>query len=475
MDWLNSIVSVANDYLWSYVLIAMLVGVGLMFTVRTKFVQIVQIPEMIRLLFEGVGAKAREGHITTFQAFCISTASRVGVGNIAGIALAVTLGGPGAIFWMWVIATIGAASGFVESTLAQIYKVRGTAGNYVGGPAYYIKNVLKSKFFAALFAVLITITYGVIFNSVQANTMALSLEGAFGFSTTTTGIVTAALTAFILVGGMRRIAKVVEVMVPIMAGLYLGLALIVMLMNITSIPAVISQIVSCAFGFDSVMGAGIGAAMMNGIKRGLFSNEAGMGSIPNAAAAADATHPVKQGLVQGFGVYVNTMFVCTASAMLVLIVPGWEGLGKTGIALIQHNLTHELGSWASILLTVTVLFFAFSSVIGNYFYGEINMYFITKNRLALPFFRLCVVAMVYVGSVASLSFVWNMADLFMALMTIVNLVAIALLGKYAYAALDDYIAQKKRGVLEPEFDPSVLPDQTGVECWPRRVTEEIKQ
>ena len=475
MDWLDSIVSVANDYLWSYGLIAMLVGVGLMFTVRTKFVQIVQIPEMIRLLFEGVGAKAREGHITTFQAFCISTASRVGVGNIAGIALAVTLGGPGAIFWMWVIATIGAASGFVESTLAQIYKVRGTAGNYVGGPAYYIKNVLKSKFFAALFAVLITITYGLIFNSVQANTMALSLEGAFGLSTTTTGIVTAVLTAFILMGGMRRIAKVVEVMVPVMAGLYLGLALIVMVMNITSIPAVISQIISCAFGFDSVMGAGIGAAMMNGIKRGLFSNEAGMGSIPNAAAAADATHPVKQGLVQGFGVYVNTMFVCTASAMLVLIVPGWEGLGKTGIALIQHNLTHELGSWASILLTVTVLFFAFSSVIGNYFYGEINMYFITKNRLALPFFRLCVVVMVYVGSVASLSFVWNMADLFMAVMTIVKLVAIARLGKYAYAALADSIAQKKRGVLEPEFDPSVLPDQTGVECWPRRVTEEIKQ
>ncbi len=475
MEWINSIVSVLNDYLWSYILITMLIGLGLWFTVRTKFVQITQIPEMARLMFEGVGAKSTAGHITTFQAFCISTASRVGVGNIAGIAIAVTLGGPGAIFWMWVIATIGAASGFVESTLAQIFKEKNADGVYVGGPAYFIKNVLHSPFIAGVFAVLITVTYGLIFNSVQANTMAASIEGAFGISPTITGIVTATVTAFILFGGMRRIARVVGIMVPVMAGLYLLMAIVVMVMNVTEIPAVIAKIFSCAFGFEPVMGAGIGAAMMNGIKRGLFSNEAGMGSIPNAAATADATHPVKQGLVQSFGVYVDTMFVCTASAMLVLLVPGWEGLGKTGVALVQHNLTHEMGAWSGVLLTVTVLFFAFSSVIGNYFYGEINMYFITRSRLAMPIFRLLVVAMVYVGSVASLSFVWNMADLFMALMAMVNLVAITLLGKYAYAALDDYLAQKKAGVMEPEFDPHCLPDQTGVYCWPRNAAEEIKQ
>lgn len=475
MNWLNDIVGVINDFLWSYVLIIMLLGLGLWFTLRTKFVQIRCLPEMFRLMTEGAGAKPRSGHISTFQAFCVSTASRVGVGNIAGIAIAVATGGPGAVFWMWVIATIGAASGFVESTLAQIYKVPRKGGGFIGGPAYYIGNVLKSPFFASVFAVLISVTYGLIFNSVQANTISLSIQTSFGVDTNVTGMVIAALTALVIFGGLTRIARVVGFMVPIMAGAYILVALVVTVMNISMVPEVLATIVRCAFDFDAVLGAGFGVALMTGIKRGLFSNEAGMGAVPNAAATADATHPAKQGLVQALGVYFDTLFVCTASAMLVLLTPGWADSGKTGIELIQQTLTGQLGGWTNTFMSVTVLFFAFSSIIGNYFYGEINMDFISRHPVALWIFRFFVVAMVYLGSVASLGLVWNLADLFMALMAIVNLVAISLLAKYAFAALDDYISQKKSGIINPEFDPKVLPSQHGVVCWPRHKDEEIEQ
>ena len=397
MDWLSNVVSVINGYLWSYVLIAMLIGLGLWFSIRTKFVQIVQLREMCRLVTEGASAKPREGHISTFQAFCVSTASRVGVGNIAGIAIAVVAGGPGAIFWMWVIATIGAATGFVESTLAQIYKAPRRGGGFLGGPAYYIGNVLKSPFFAWLFAVLISVTYGLIFNSVQANTIAASVQTTFGVEPMYTGAVVAILAGVIVFGGLTRIAKVVGYMVPFMAFAYLIVAVIVTVMNITLVPKVFATIFSSAFNFDAALGATIGTAMMTGIKRGLFSNEAGMGAVPNAAAAADATHPVKQGLVQALGVYFDTMVVCTASAMLVLLGTEWNTSGKTGIELVQLTLSGQLGGWTNYFITVVVLFFAFSSIIGNYFYGEINMDFISRNRAALPIFRFFVVVMVYLG------------------------------------------------------------------------------
>lgn len=475
MNWLNDIVSVLNDYLWSYILIVMLVGLGLWFTVRTRAVQIRCLGEMFRLVVEGAGAKPRKGHISTFQAFCVSTASRVGVGNIAGIAIAVASGGPGAVFWMWVIATIGAATGFVESTLAQIYKVPRKGGGFVGGPAYYIGNVLKSPFFAGVFAVLISITYGLTFNSVQANTISLSVKTTLGIDPMMTGIAVAALTALVICGGLTRIARVVGLLVPFMAGAYLLIALVVTVMNISMVPEVLSTIVRAAFDFDAVLGAGFGMAVMTGIKRGLFSNEAGMGAVPNAAATADATHPVKQGLVQALGVYFDTLFVCTASAMLVLLTPGWADSGKTGIELVQQTLSGQLGDWTNGFMTVMVLFFAFSSIIGNYFYGEINMDFISRHPAAIWIFRVLVIGMVFTGSVASLSFVWNLADLFMALMAMVNLVAITLLGRFAYIALDDYLDQKRRGIAEPEFDPKVMPEHTGIVAWPRHKEEEIDQ
>lgn len=475
MEWLNQLVGTVNDYLWSYVLIAMLLGLGCWFTVKTRAVQIRLFPEMCRLVCEGAGSKPRKGHISTFQAFCVSTASRVGVGNIAGIAIAVVTGGPGAVFWMWLIATIGAASGFVESTLAQIYKAPRKGGGFVGGPAYYIGNVLGSTFFATVFAVLISVTYGLIFNSVQANTISLSMRATFGLDPFVTGTGVAVLTALVIMGGLTRIAKVVGYLVPFMAGAYLLLALAVTFMNITAVPDVLLLIVKSAFDFDSVMGAGVGMAMMTGIKRGLFSNEAGMGAVANAAATADASHPVKQGLVQALGVYFDTLVVCTASAMLVLLTPGWAESGLTGIELVQHNLTGIFGAWVNLFITVVILFFAFSSIVGNYFYGEINMDFICRHPISIWIFRVFVVLMVFLGSVASLSFVWNLADLFMALMAMVNLVAIGLLGRFAFMALNDYVDQKRRGIANPEFDPKVLGSDKGILSWPRHKEEELDQ
>lgn len=378
MEFLESFVAFTNDILWSYVLIVMLVGLGIWFSLRTRFVQVRCLKEMVRLLKEGVGQKTEHNHISSFQAFCVSTASRVGVGNIAGIAIAIVSGGPGAIFWMWIIAILGSATGFIESTLAQIYKVPREGGGYRGGPAYYIKNVLGNKPMAALFAVLISVTFGLIFNSVQANTITISLQAAFGLDRFVMGCIIAALTGIVIFGGVARIAKVAEWMVPIMAGLYLLIALGVTLMNIEKLPQVFNAIFSSAFDLQAVAGGGMGAALMTGIKRGLFSNEAGMGSVPNAAATASASHPVKQGLIQAFGVFVDTLLVCSASAFIVLLSDDYTEGKLTGIELVQQSLSQHLGPWAPSFLAGMICLFAFSSIVGNYYYGEINIGFISK-------------------------------------------------------------------------------------------------
>ncbi len=465
MEFISNIVDTLNGWLWSYILIAMLVSLGTYFTVRTGFVQIRCLKEMVRLITNTAGSKVGENSISSFQAFCISTASRVGVGNIAGVAIAVVSGGPGAVFWMWLIALIGSASGFVESTLGQIYKVPRQGGGFLGGPAYYIKNVLGNKAMATLFAVLISVTYGLIFNSVQSNTIAISFNNAFGVDRAVVGGIVTALTALVIFGGITRIARVAEMMVPFMAGIYLLVAFYVVITNINLVPQMLVNIVSSAFGMDAAIGGGIGAAMMQGIKRGLFSNEAGMGAVPNAAATATTSHPVKQGLIQAFGVFVDTLLVCTASAFIVMLTQDYAASGKTGIELAQYALVQHIGSWAAPFLALMIILFAFSSIVGNYYYGDINMPFICESKNALNVYRVLVVGMVMFGSVAEVPLVWNLADLFMALMAIVNLVAIAQLGKFAYIALDDYLAQKRAGVMEPEFDPSVMPDQKGIECW----------
>lgn len=465
MDFLDNLVLSVNDVLYAYVLIILLVGLGIWFTFRTGFVQLRCIKEMVHLLCTNVGASTEKNHISPFQAFCISTASRVGVGNIAGIAIAIIVGGPGAIFWMWVMALIGSATGFVESTLAQIYKVPRAEGGFRGGPAYYIKNALHNNFMAVLFVVLICSTYGLIFNSVQANTITLSLQGAFGFDRTTVGIIVSIMTAMVIFGGINRIAKVSEWMVPVMAGIYLLIAFYVVIKNINLMPQVIYDIVTSAFSLNAAFGGGMGLAMMTGIKRGLFSNEAGMGSVPNAAATATTDHPVTQGLIQALGVFVDTLLVCTASAFIVMLSKDYMGVGLSGIELVQYALVEHIGAWSSIFLAVMIFLFAFSSIIGNYYYGEINIAFMWQSKKALNIFRIFVVLMVMFGSVAKVSLVWNLADLFMALMAITNLIAISRLAPNAYLALKDYLAQKKAGIKDPVFKASVLKDKTGVEVW----------
>lgn len=465
MVLLEQVVNFFNDIIWSYILIVMLVGLGALFSFQMKFIQVRMLGEMARLLREGVGQSTAHNHVSSFQAFCISTASRVGVGNIAGIAIAIATGGPGAIFWMWAIALLGAASGFVESTLAQIYKVPNPGGGFSGGPAYYIKNVLGQKWMATLFAILISVTFGLIFNSVQSNTISLALNTAYGIDRLIIGVVLAIMTAMVIFGGVSRIAKVTEWIVPIMATAYIFMALVITILNIGMVPKVLYTIVSSAFNMDAAVGGGFGVAVMTGLKRGLFSNEAGMGSVPNAAATASTTHPVKQGLIQAFGVFVDTFLVCSATAFIVLLSPEYTTSKLTGIALAQASLTSHIGAWAPSFLAVLVFLFAFSSIVGNYCYGETNIGLLHSNPIWLTIFRIATVGMVLFGSVAKIGLVWDMADLFMGLMAITNLIAIAILAKYAYIALDDYILQKRKGIAEPVFDISIMPSTKGIYAW----------
>ena len=465
MDSVNAAVNAVNDVLWSYVLIVVLIACGLYFTFATRFVQVRMLPEMLRLLTEGIG-KQTEGHaISSFQAFCVSTASRVGVGNIAGVAIAIVTGGPGAVFWMWLIAFIGCATGFVESTLAQIYKLPRDNGKFHGGPAYYIKNALHQPGVAKLFALLISVTFGLVYVSVQANTIALSAQ-TIGIDPAITAAFLCIFTALVICGGMHRIAKVTEFLVPIMAGLYLLIALAIILLHLSEVPAMFALIFHDAFSPQAAVGGGLGTAMITGIKRGLFSNEAGEGSVPNAAATAAVTHPVKQGLVQSFGVYVDTWIVCSATAFIILLTEQYTIGGEcTGIALAQASLASVFGSLAPAAVSLMILLFAFSSIVGNYYYGEINIAFFEGNtRRYLAVFRVCVVLMVLFGSLATLQLVWNLADLFMGLLCLTNLYAITRLAPYARRALIDYQEKRAHGE-DPSFTASDIDLTDGIYAW----------
>ena len=467
MEALNAIVSEINGFLWSSVIIILLVGAGFYFTVRTRGVQIRYFTKMFSLITESAGKKTAGNEISPFQAFCVSTASRVGVGNIAGIAIAITAGGPGAIFWMWFIAIIGSATGFVESTLGQIYKVpREDGTGFRGGPAYYLKNGLGHGLWAAIFAILISVTYGMIYNSVQSNTIALALSSSLGLDRMLIGGVVTVLAMAVICGGMGRIARVTEWMVPIMAGIYILITLGIMLFNITEMPRVFGIIFRDAFDFQAVFGGGMGAAVLTGFKRGLFSNEAGEGSVPNAAATAAVTHPVKQGLVQSFGVYVDTWIVCSATAFIILLTGQYTIGGEcTGIALAQASLASVFGSLAPAAVSLMILLFAFSSIVGNYYYGEINIAFFDGNtRRYLAVFRVCVVLMVLFGSLATLQLVWNLADLFMGLLCLTNLYAITRLAPYARRALIDYQEKRAHGE-DPSFTASDIDLTDGIYAW----------
>lgn len=465
MEILLKLIDSVNTFLWSYILVSALIVLGVYFTFKTKFVQFRYFKEMFRLLGDGASKDTKvEGKVSSFQAFCISTASRVGTGNIAGIAIAIIGGGPGAIFWMWLIAIVGSASSFVESTLAQIYKVKdGTS--FRGGPAYYMEQGLNKKWMGVTFAILITICFGFVFNAVQANTVSAAFSNAFGIDKLTMGITLAVLSAAVIFGGVHRIAKFSEIIVPIFAGLYILVAIFIIVTNIGQLPGVFKLIFESAFGLREVTMGTMGGMMLIGIKRGLFSNEAGMGSAPNAAATADVSHPVSQGLIQVLGVFTDTIVICSCTAFIVLLYPTYAQSGLTGIELTQAALSSHIGPIGNIFIAACIFLFAFTSIIGNYYYGESNMEFIKLNKKGINIFRTLVIGMVLFGSLTKVEIVWNLADVFMGLMAIINLVAIVLLGKYAFMALDDYTKQKKAGIKDPIFDASNIEGLENVECW----------
>lgn len=461
-----SLVNTLNDVLWSYILIVMLLGCAFWFTLKTKFVQFRMVGEMVKLLGESTSKeKGREHHISSFQAFMISLASRIGTGNLAGVATAITVGGPGAVFWMWVVALLGSSSAFIESTLAQLYKTQGK-DSYIGGPAYYMKKGLKQPWMGVLFAVLIIFTFSFAFNSVQSNTICAAFEQAFQVNHTLMGIILTTLSLAIFFGGIQRIAKVSSFIVPIMALGYILLVLIIIITNIQHVPEVFKTIISHAFGWEQALGGGIGAAIMQGTKRGLFSNEAGMGSAPNVAASADVSHPVKQGLIQALGVFTDTLIICSCTAFIILF-SGVPITGETnGVQLTQTALNSEIGSFGGIFIAIAILFFAFSSIIGNYYYGEANVRYITRNKSVMVLFRIATGGMVLFGSLASLDLAWSLADICMGLMTICNLIAITLLGKYAFRLMKDYEEQKRKGIKNPVFTKDKMKDiEKDIECW----------
>jgi len=437
--------------------------------VRSGVVQFRLIPDMFRTLTDKTPQtdSGEPQSISAFQAFTISAASRVGVGNIAGVGTAIAVGGPGAVFWMWMMAFVGGASSFIESSLAQLFKVRDADG-FRGGPAYYMERGLKARWLGVWFAVILIVCFPFAFSSLQANTISATVTASIGgdlpWLPWAIGGGIAVLTGLVVFGGVRRIAHVTQVLVPIMALAYLLLGLVVVALHLDRVGPVFAEIFTSAWGFNEVVGAAFGYIILTGVKRGMFSNEAGLGSAPNAAASAAVTHPVKQGLVQTLGVYFDTFLVCSITAFIILVsVPDLAG-AERGIGLTQGALVSTLGAWSNIALSVIIFLLAFSSILGNYYYGQSNIQFITKRRGVLTAYRVLVVGAVLVGSVAGADLIWNFADGVMGLMALTNLIAIGLLSGIAFRLLKDYTRQRREG-RDPVFTRALMPDVTGIECW----------
>ncbi|WP_110588635.1 alanine/glycine:cation symporter family protein [Microbacterium suaedae] len=474
MDNLATWFADQGNIFWTWVVLPVVVVLGVYLTVRSGVVQFRFIPEMFRTLTDRT-PRDEDGEpqsVSAFQAFTISAASRVGTGNIAGVATAIAVGGPGAVFWMWLMAFIGAASAFAESTLAQLFKVRDPDG-FRGGPAYYMQRGLKARWMGVVFAIILIICFPFSFSSLQANTIAASVGGvvesasggeASGMIAWIVGIVVAALTALVVFGGVRRIASVTQAVVPLMALVYLLIGLAVVAVSWREIPGAISMIFTEAFGFSEVVGATFGYIVLTGIKRGMFSNEAGLGSAPNAGASAAVTHPVKQGLVQALGVYFDTFLVCTITAFIILTGVPDLGDAPVGVDLTQMALAGTLGDWSLTALAIIIFLLAFSSIIGNYYYGEASIEFISTRRGVLVGYRTLVVLAVLTGSVLSADVVWSFADAVMGFMAITNLVALALLSGLVFALLRDYTQQRREG-RNPVFTRDRLPGVTGIDCW----------
>lgn len=453
---MNDILTKLNDFMYTYVLIIMLVAVGVYFTIRTRGVQIRLLKDGIKSLMEkNTEEENGKKKVSSFQALMISTASRVGTGNIAGIATAIAAGGPGAVFWMWLMAVIGGASAFAESTLAQVYKVKEN-GEFRGGPSYYMERALGKRWMGVLFSVLLIICFAYGFNGLQSYNMSSALEYYIpnyteSIWTMIVGLVLAAATAVVIWGGSHRIGVITSVIVPIMAISYILIGIVTMIMNVSELPKVFALIFENAFDFQAMAGGLAGSAVVIGIKRGLFSNEAGMGSAPNASASADVAHPVNQGLVQTISVFIDTLLICSSTAMM-LLVSGVEGKSGVldGIPYVQAAISSNVGQWGIHFITFSIFAFAFSSLVGNYFYAESNILFIKNNKTLLFVFRITCIVAIFLGAQADFSLVWNLADVTMGLMAIVNIIAIFLLSGTVVKVLNDYEKQKKQGI-KPVF------------------------
>ncbi|WP_022962538.1 alanine/glycine:cation symporter family protein [Halopseudomonas pelagia] len=459
---MTAIIDFLNTIFWGYVLIYGLLAVGVFFTIRLGFLQFLHFGEMVKAIRGS--RESDESGISPFQALCTSLASRVGTGNLAGVAVALYLGGAGAIFWMWMVALVGMATAYSESTLAQLYKVRDGKGQYRGGPAFYISKGLKAPWAGGVFSVCLIISFGLVFNAVQANSIADAMEGAFGFSKMWVGLVIAFCAGLVIFGGLRSIARFAELIVPFMAAVYVLMALVVMVMHITEVPGVLALIVKSAFGLEEAAGGAAGsvtAAMLNGIKRGLFSNEAGMGSAPNVAATATPAphHPSSQGLVQAMGVFIDTIVICTATAVMILLSGVLEpGSGITGTQLTQQAMESHIGVAGTYFIAIAILFFAFTSIVANYSYAENALTFLgVGNTAGLTVLRIAALGMVVWGAMQAVATVFNAADASMGLMATINLIAIMMLSGTVVKLTKDYLGQRKQGLV-PKFKAADYPE-----------------
>lgn len=463
---MTAIIHFLNDALWGSILIYLLLGAGALFTVRLGCIQFRHFGHMFSVLRRG--HHADQSGISSFQALCTGLAARVGTGNLAGVAMAIYLGGPGAIFWMWVTALLGMSTAFVESSLAQLYKVKDDQGNYRGGPAYYMEKGLGARWMGVLFSLFLILAFGLVFNAVQANSISAALHGAFDVPVWVTGCILVVMTGLIIFGGIRAIARFSELVVPFMALAYILVAVVVVAMNIDKLPSVFSLILHSAFGLEQAgagaLGYAIAQGMMQGIKRGLFSNEAGMGSAPNTAATAAPfpPHPAAQGYTQMLGVFLDTLVICTCTASIILLSDVFEpGNELTGILLTQQALSSHIGSIGHTFIASAVFFFAFTSIVANYAYAENNLVFLEHNHPSrLRLFRTAVLGMVMFGAVGELPLVWSMADVAMGLMAMTNLIALLLLSGTAVKLARDYNIQRKAGKV-PCFDAGDYPELQG--------------
>jgi len=458
---MTEFIDFSNNIIWNYVLIYLIGAAGIYFTVRSRFIQLRLFTHSASLLWSG--REHQEGRISSFQAFTTSMAARVGTGNIGGVAVALYVGGPGAIFWMWVIALIGMCTSIAENSLAQLYKEKGSDGTFKGGPAYYMERALGMRWLGIIFGIFLISAFGIAFNALQSVAIAESMQTAFGISPLNTGITISILTALVVFGGVKRIAQTTEILVPFMAIAYILIALWVMLSNISAVPAVLSSIVSHAFGFESAVGGGSGwlvkEALANGVRRGMFSNEAGMGSAPNAAATAAPVpnHPVSQGLIGSFGVFVDTILICTSTAVIILMSGLLEpGSGLTSVALTQTALATHI-PYGKEVLAIAILFFAFSTILANSFYAEMNIRFIAHSKIAILAYRIFLMGLIVFGATLGQKVAWGFADLTMGLMAIINLIVVLLLSKQVFALLNDY-QKKLKSKQDMSFTREDLPE-----------------